>query len=176
MSLVTPEQLAQYEAGDPQTFLNGVSAAVQRYCGWHIAPAQDDVLTLDSRGGRHLHLPSLKVVTVASVTVCGELTDPSEYSWSESGYIELHCGSFPHRPRSVVVDLHHGFAEIPADLMDVIMRVAARAKATPMGATRQAAGGVSFDFGRTSSGLAAGTALMADDYAILDLYKVPGVQ
>lgn len=173
-SLVDTTMFEKYTTGDAQTYLDGASAAVQSYCGWHIAPVKtDETLTIDGRGGSHLWLPSKHVVNVSAVTVSGVLVDSTEYDWSEDGFLELRCGSFPTRARSITVTLTHGYAAVPADVAQVVMEVSARAKASPAGALREQAGQVSVDHGRIRGGLTPGGALLAEEMARLDPYKLP---
>ena len=59
---------------DPDAVL-AAAEAVRSYCGWHIAPAVEETVTLDGSGGRHLLLPSLHVTEVSEI-VADLLTRP----------------------------------------------------------------------------------------------------
>ena len=82
-------ELASELVSAPEDRLAQAEAMVRAWCGWHIAPERDEVLTLDGPGGAHLTLPSLHVVDVASVVENGELLDPANglYTWSAAGII-----------------------------------------------------------------------------------------
>src|SRR5690606_40401225 len=167
---VDSTQFASYEARDVGTFLEGVSGIVTGYCGWHIAPTRTDSLTLDGFGGSHLWLPSLHVTEIESLTVAGEELTSDQFDWSEDGYLELRCGRFPNRPRTIAVTMTHGYETVPADVAQVVMEVAARAKASPAGALREQAGQVSVDHGRINGGMTPGGALLSTDKERLDPY------
>ena len=91
--------------------------AIRRRAGWHIAPEVRQVLILDHDGGPVLRLPSLLVVEVHAVR---DLTGSSPreltgWRWSAAGMIEGR--GLPRGFRSVEVDLTHGYAECPEDLL-----------------------------------------------------------
>ena len=139
-------------------------ALVQSYCGWHIAPSQQDVLTLDGNGSRTIMLPSLHVTVVNSVSVDGTVLDASAYDWSEAGIIELRCGRFPDRFRCVVVDFWHGYEEFPAPVQAVLSQLwedGMSGSLVQVGQVRYAAPGSN------------GDAEVVTIQAILDRYKLP---
>lgn len=162
-----------YQSGDPETIVRQAEAAVRAYCGWHIALDEDDVLTIDGQGGRHLWLPSLKVNSIASVTDCGESVDLDNLDWSESGYLELRCGRWTSRPRQIVVTLNHGYPEAPAEVMEVVVSIATRAASSPSGAVEQHTGPFSVKWSSVAPGVVGGLALLQHEKAILDQYKLP---
>lgn len=170
-SLVDTTTFEKYESGDAQTFLDGVSEVVRSYCGWHIAPEVEETVTLDGRGGSHLWLPTKHIVSVSEVKINGTAT--TDYAWSEDGYLALTKGCLPNLPRSVEVTMNHGYAEVPADVAQVVMQVAARAKSSPAGALREQAGQVSVDHGRINGGITPGAGLLAHELDALQKYKLP---
>lgn len=161
--------LDAYQSGDPQAVIDQATALVRAYCGWHVSPVATETITVDSDGGRVLLLPSLHVTGITSVTVDG--VEQTDYSWSEAGYV---TGCYwPVGPRSVVVTLTHGFADVP-DVKSIILAIASRAQASPNGVIRAQAGQVSETYSQTSSNVAGGVSLMAHEMRILDLYRIPG--
>ena len=46
--------------------LDAASAAVRRYCGWHIGPVAEETLVLDGPGGDLLVLPTLRLEAVTA--------------------------------------------------------------------------------------------------------------
>jgi hypothetical protein len=144
-------------------------ALVTAYCGWHIAPSKTETLTLDGPGGQTLLLPSLYVTNLTEVTSEGTVFDINTYDWSEAGIIELRCGCFSCRLRSVTVTLTHGYPNMPADVEAVIARVDDRG--TSDSGAIQSVGQVRY--ATTSSGVGVGMALTDFDRAILDRYKLP---
>jgi hypothetical protein len=118
-TLVSPEDLAGFP-GFPfaEESVDVAAAQVRAEAGWHIAPVVTETLLVDSYGGYLLSLPTRRVAAITAVRgVTGELG-----TWT-------HLGSGLYRrsgwPVGVLeVDLTHGYAEIPSDLLPV---VAARA-------------------------------------------------
>lgn len=155
-------------------------ATVRAWCGWHVAPERSEVLTLDGPGGPTLVLPSLHVVDIASITEGGVVLDPAAYSWSAAGMVRRHhvtvYDEYPsHWPpvwtdayRAVVVDLTHGFTEMPADVQGVIDRLAAR---TGLGGNLAQVGAVRYAVG--ADGLPVSETLTPADEAVLAPYRLP---
>ena len=175
MSLVTVTDFEKYQNGDPETFLNAASEAVQRYCGWDIAPRATKTFTLDGRGSQHLWLPTLMLVDVLSVTNDGEAVPVENYDWSTTGWVGLRSGCWSHRASGIVVECVSGYESTPADLAGVIMAAAARAAASPTGAYLQRAGGVQMQW-QAGSASALGGAFLEDEHSVIDLYKLPARQ
>lgn len=154
-------------------------AAVRAYCGWHVAPETDALLTLDGPGSPVLLLPSLHVTAVASVAENGELVDPADYSWSASGVVRRSrsaltiatwSGSgWTDALRGVTVAFTHGYQEWPLEVQAVVERLAARALEGATVLTQ--VGSVSYATGE--DGLPIGGTLSSVDRAVLDRYKLP---
>lgn len=124
--------LTDYRAGDDATLLRQAQGAIRRYCGWHIAPEVTETLTLDGRGGSHMWLPSLYVTDIVSVTNEGETVDlVDDLDWSANGFLWLRGGYWTERPRQVVVELTHGYGEIPDELIGVAAAWANRMSTSP---------------------------------------------
>ncbi|MSS84488.1 hypothetical protein FYJ24_06865 [Actinomycetaceae bacterium WB03_NA08] len=157
--LVTPQAVVadsggQLKAGDPRLDVacDAASAAVRRYCRWHVAPVIEETITVDGSGGSVLRLPSQHVVDVLEVKVSGVPVSADQFSWSVAGLLELHGKRFPKRYRSVEVTLRHGYDYVP-DLSAIASQVARFALASPMGRTREQAGQISVSWG-TAQGMA----------------------
>ena len=153
--------------------LEGASAAVRRYCGWHVAPVVTETVTMDGDGGSVLMLPSLRVVSVVSVSVEGRVLDEDEYDWYEKGMVELRGGRWSRRFRSIVVEMEHGFDAAP-DVAQVVQQVVANAISSALGATREQAGQVSISWSLTAPNVAGGISLLDRDLSTLDMYRLPG--
>lgn len=179
-ALVTPDDFAAWTGGrvpstDPRvaTLLDGATAAVRRYCGWHIAPPMEETIILDGEGGRLVTLPTLHVTDVTEVKAGGQVLDVDRYDWSRLGNIELRGGRWPRRYRSVEVTLTHGFPSAP-DISQIIKQVCASAISSPMGATREQAGGLSVSWGTTAPNVSGGISLLQRDLDVLNLYRIHG--
>lgn len=129
-ALVDEGRLDSFPGGpfDPSVVASAV-ARVRREARWHIAPSVTETLTVDAHGGTLLLLPTMYLTAVTEVRdVSGD--DPVEledWKWSRNGYL-TRCW-WPCGPRAVEVDVTHGYAECPDDLLPVIA-AAARAVST----------------------------------------------
>lgn len=164
-------------------------AAVRAYCGWHIAPSREEVLTLDGPGGNVLVLPSLHVTDVESITEDGTVLDdgtdpdlPAAYSWSEAGIIQKGSASagwswscagwWTAKLRGIDVALTHGYDEWPVELAGIITAAAARTVENPTGLEQQTVGPFTEKYG-VSGEAGAGGAFTAADNSVLARYKLP---
>lgn len=176
-----------------------VVAAIQTYCGWHIAPSVDETLTLDGPGGSFLILPSLHVTDVTSITENGtvlpdgsDVNVPAEYTWSERGIIQRgrpvswtgsgtgpFYGTLPGgcwwttQLRGIQVELTHGYDDWPPELAWLIDAAASRLKDNPTGLEQQTVGPFTEKYA-TSAGGAAGQVFTSGEVALLGLYRLPG--
>jgi hypothetical protein len=180
-AFATADDLAAYSKGlisaeDPRAFafLAGATEAIRRLAGWNIAPATDVTVTLDG-GGSVLYLPSLKVNSVSIITANGIPYAPADYEWSRrTGNVRLKGGyAWPDVWGSLVVTFNSGYAEVPADLKQIVLQVASLAASSPTGATREQAGAVAMQWATTAPGVAGGLTLLQRDLAIIAGYKLP---
>lgn len=180
-SFASPTELSVYTQGkisssDPrsQPVLDAISQAIRKYCGWHIAPVQEDTLVIDGAESVVLSLPTLHVTEVDSVSIDGTEVDSADFEWSALGELKLkdypYC--WPEGYRNIEVTFTHGFSEYE-DVKQVVLQVAAGALASPMGATREQAGSVSISWALTGAGTSGGVSFLGRDYSILDKYKIP---
>jgi hypothetical protein len=179
-SFATPDELSVYSKGSisadderSQTILDGATKAIRNFCGWNIAPAEDVSVTLDG-GGSVLYLPSLQVNGIASVAVNGATVDPSAYQWSrQTGNVRLTTApSWPDVWGGIEVIFNSGFADVPADLKQIVLQVSAMALSSPTGATREQAGAVAMAWATTAPGVSGGLTLLDRDRANLAAYKL----
>lgn len=177
--LLTPEEFSagtkgKIAANDPRlpALLGGASAAVRRYCGWHVTPVLTETVVLDGPGGSLLQLPSLRVESVDEVVVNGTELDVDGLEWSAKGMIRRR--SWPQKFRSVRVTFTHGFdTEDAAGILQIVQQVVANAAASPLGATSEQAGALSASWSQTSPGVAGGLSLLQRDLDVLNLYRLP---
>lgn len=157
-------------------------AEVRAYCGWHVAPARTDTLTLDGPGSLALLLPSLHVTAVTSVTEDGTLVAATDYQWSESGVVRRTAHATSWSPwgaprwtdalRGLVITFTHGYTTWPLDVLSVVERLAARAVEASSGSMLLTqVGGVSY--ATDDDGLPVTAALTRVDRAVLDRHKLP---
>lgn len=180
MAFATPEELMAFTAGlvdmaDPraQIILDGATAALQKYAGWHIAPAMPVTVYLDG-GSNLLYLPTLKLNSVESITVDGTALAATDYEWSRiTGNIRSKTlTSFPDSWGGTVVVFNSGYATVPVELKQIVLQVSALALSSPTGATREQAGQVSMMWATTAPGVSGGLTLLQRDLAIIDQYRI----
>lgn len=150
----------------PTGLLSAISAAVRRYCGWHITPEQDDTFVLDGTGGHFLLLPSAHVVDVTAITNDGTVIDPLDAQWSDAGIVKIN-GRWTDKLRGVTIDVTHGWADgaVPDIAMQVVL-IAARVAASPRGETITAIGGVSVQLAATGLALTPAEQLALAPYCV----------
>lgn len=157
--------LDDYRSGDDATLVRQAQGTVRRYCGWHIAPEVTETLTLNGSGSRSLWLPSLYVTDIGSITDCGTTVDADDYDWSANGYVQRRTGCWTFRARQIVVDLTHGYEEIPDELIGVAVSLAARRASSPAGYKRETTGPFSVEHG--------GREFLQDELDVLNTFKLP---
>lgn len=101
-----------------------VDAAVQALrnaLGWHVAPSVEETITVDSRGGRYLFLPSLNITAVTEVRDVTGATPVVITDWFQTGGATLvRDAGWPCRESAIEVDVTHGYSACPPDLFPVI--------------------------------------------------------
>lgn len=170
--------LTDAEADD---LLAEASEAVIDYCGWQVWPRQTLVVTVDSRGGDMVPLPTLMLHAVTAVETRAVadhgLTawEPvaSGWDWSEGGWL-LRCGCWPDGPRTVRATIDSGYDEPPGAIGSVLLAIATQLKTAPVGVSSEQAGGesVSYASGGASTDSGVGGMLTDAQRAVLDRYAL----
>src|SRR5690606_2997314 len=105
----------------------------------------------------------------------GELVLAEDYDWSELGYLTKRRGCWGFRPRSVVVTMTHGYAEIPPEVKAVVLGIAARME-TPAGTVRaQGAGPYNVQMTTNPDGSVGGLSLNLEERGALSRYRLEGI-
>lgn len=147
-------------------------AEVRAYCGWHIAPSRDETFALDGSDANVLMLPTLHMTDLLSLSVDDQTVEVSDdIEWSVAGYIRRGA-AWTSRLRGVVVEITHGYDELPLDVTAVIERVSVRARElsessqvlSQVGQVRYAVG---------VDGLRNVPLLSEADRFVLDRYRIP---
>lgn len=164
--------LDAYDATTADLLINAASALVTEHCGWHIAPAITETVTVDGSGNRVLALPTLYLTDVVTVTEAGVALDPTALDWSTHGLIEKRSGTaWTARRRGVVVVMTHGLDAAPGWLTTLVCAVAGRALQTPIGVEREQAGGEQVAYARDAP---TGTVVLLDiERRMLDRLAIP---
>lgn len=179
----TPEELSIKSNGaisathpDAARELEAASERIRNYCRWHVWPQVVHTLRLNGPGTDQLFLPTLYLQSITSMTDAGTAVDVAglDYNTGErsDGIVDGH--KWTARRGQVVAVIVHGHPDMPSTLKDVAMHVAARALGSPLGATKEAAGGVSVSWSLTGSQVAGGTVLLDSEHDALDTYRLPG--
>lgn len=180
-SLATPEQFAAFMRRDltgltatADLLLAAASEVVVAYCGWHIAPARDEVVTVDGSGAVVQPLPTLHLVALTSVTENGFAVDLGGVGWSQDGVLERYDGGrWTSRRRGLAVGLRHGHDAVPSWLVTLVCAVAGRALVAPIGVTQEAAGGESVSYAQPAPGAGGSVILLDSERRMLDRLALP---
>jgi len=168
---VTNTPLSESEA---QSIAVQATDAVRDYCGWRVAKAKTETLTLPSRGGRSIFLPTLHVNAITAVTVDGVALHVNDFDWDANGILERTSGRWPCGRRAVTVTLNHGYTACPGGISQAISAAVARGVLVPAGGiASETAIGQSIVYSRMSAGgLVAGAMFVSDELERLDRHRL----
>lgn len=121
-ALVTAADLADFP-GAPfaEVRVEAAGEALRSEAGWHIAPEVTETLTVDADGGHFLFLPTMRLSAVTEVRdVSGDAPRVLD-GWRKSrkGVI-YRAGGWPTGFETVEVDVVHGYAACPRELLPVV--------------------------------------------------------
>lgn len=153
--------------------LEGVSRAVLSYCRRLRFLTGTDTVRVSGRGSVLL-LPGWPVTAVTAVVDDPDGDDPTDIvddiEWDESGVVSFALGgAFTRRARGYEVTFTHGYPEVPEDVRNVVLRVAARAISNPEGLATEGTGGYNAGFAFDETRL---PTLSAPDRRELDEYRL----
>jgi hypothetical protein len=120
--LVHPSELDGFPGGPfSKEVVASAVADLRDILGWHVAPRRTETITLDNEGGgTEIVLPSRKVVSVDEVRDVSGTTPTIMTGWRLSQAQTLTRGCWPIGASVLEVDLTHGHASVPADLLPVL--------------------------------------------------------
>lgn len=104
-------------ADDPtaQAWIDAALDQARRYCGWHVSPLRTESIDLDGPGSPVLSLPTLNLVSVASVTELGTALDAATLDRSRrKGTLTKQFGCWSGRDGAITAVVTHGFTEAEA--------------------------------------------------------------
>lgn len=183
-ALTTPTQLGAFlqetiAADDASAvlYLSIASGMVRDYLHQQITAVADDVILVDPIDGSYGLLPELPISDVSLVETSDGTTwttvDPSAYTVSKRlGMIAAKPDTgvqWPSEPESWRVTYSHGFATVPDSIVGVVLGVAARAYATPVGVDLEHVGGYQVKYQIESAGFS------PLEKIALDHYKLPRI-
>lgn len=146
--------------------LEGVSAAIRDYCGWHVSPSRTCVFT-GAGERRLLVLPAMIVSTVESVKIDSVSVD---FEWLENGLVRLKNRCFPDSWRSVECRYTAGYDSAALD--EVVAQIASNSLAAAPGIAEEHAGSVGATYNKTGDGITGGVSLLSRDKELLNPYKL----
>ena len=130
--------------------LEAATSAIREHCGWHIATLQSVTLIRRFPSREQVYLPAMRINGVTAATIDGRTLTASELAAVEfdpiTGWTSL-------SGRSVSVAFDAGFTSVPADLKLLTLELSAGALGSPLGITKEQAGGVSVTLDRASGAI-----------------------
>ena len=178
--IVTPDQFARAtggafaDAARVSAALEGTSAAIRAWCGWHVSPNLA-CRAVTSGPGRVIALPTLALTAVRRVTEGGEELSDGAFEWRADGLLRR-CGwrQWDGAWRSVEVEFDSGLAaEAAPQLAQVACQVAANALAATPGVRSEQVGDLSVTYNQLASGVSGGVALLERDRELLAAFRLP---
>ncbi|WP_052961588.1 MULTISPECIES: hypothetical protein [unclassified Leucobacter] len=130
--------------------LRAATRSIRNHCGWHIAGKHIIKHRRRGRFSAEVWLPAMRIESIESGTIDGAAINPALVDFDED------TGWTPLVGRAVDVTFVAGFDPIPEDLVTLTLELAAGALGSPLGISREQAGGVSVTFTRTSGALLIG--------------------
>lgn len=157
----------EIDAEDAQALaaLDAATAMIQALTNQTLEQVAGDVLVMDGSGTRVLMLPELPVTAVSAVEVDGEALSASEYQWSADGYLRRTGATWPADLRNVEITYTHGYAQLPALIVSMTAKLAARLYQVPASVRQETIGSYSTSY--------VSPTLQADELALLDRYRRP---
>lgn len=140
-----------------QVALNAACAEIQRRTSQTFTVVEGDVITIDGTGTRILLLPELPIVAVNSVIIDKDLATEeivTDFRVDADGRLYLprrstatpyrRCNHWPRGFANITIDYDHGYAAVPADLIDLAVRAAFAGVAYQPGLAGETIGGYSY--------------------------------
>lgn len=166
--IITPDT----ELGDRAAFfMRAATAAVRRWCGWHVCPSMEVSGFVSTTGGTILRLPVRNLTSVKSI-VGSDGDEIGRLLFTPDGIVELDR-FVPPSIAGISYEVTAGYdPEDCPDVVAVIMQVARRAQSAPAGVVRsQSVNGASVTYGIGDGG-AASVSLLSAERDRLAPYKV----
>lgn len=104
--------------------------AVRQHCRWHVVPERTETITADGDCGTEVTLPTMQITGVTEIRVDG--VADADVDWWRNGRLRRSDG-FTDDPRSIEVDLTHGFDIDDAPLVVAVVAALAERIAASSG-------------------------------------------
>lgn len=173
----TPDQMADRSRGAITvashpflpSALKAASKEIRKCCRWHVATRETVTRAFIEPAPRSdLWLPALEIASIDEATLDGVPLDVSAVVINpETGWTSLRAWG-----RVLSVTFTAGFEEVPDDIVDLTLHVAARSLGSPLGAIREQAGPVSVTWSATAPNVSGGTVLLPHEKDSLAEYQI----
>jgi len=147
--------------------LKAAAGAVEDSTGQTL-PVSTETIVLDSDGSADVILPRWPITAVSAVrtTRPAAVVPETGYTWSATGILTREGGCWPAGHRLLDVTYTAGYETLPTALAGVVLELAARVWANPVGAAGEQAGSYSIQW------RAYGMELTAAQQKVIDRYRV----
>lgn len=177
-AFATPEQMAARSQGAITSAshpylaqaLAAASGVIRGYCGWHVAPVEEETRRFPGIPRERLWLPTGRLVEVLTATDAGTSVDVAALDWDESGL--LGKTDWTSGLRNVEITYRHGFDSVPPEITDLTLQIAARALGSPLGVVTEKSLTSSVTWAQTAQGVAGGVVLMEHEKPTLAPYRL----
>lgn len=128
LRIIDAVDVAGHPSLDPDVLALRAVAAIEDYCGWHVAPVREETVEVESDGSGVVFLPTLRIESISSVTVNDEPVTVERGDWSRVGRLRVpaRCGDV------VSVTMRHGF-KVTESLKAAALGLAAMEQQSPDG-------------------------------------------
>ena len=128
MPIIDGSDVTGHPTSNPDILAMRAIAAIEDYCGWHVAPVREETIEVESDGSGVVFLPTLRIESISAVTVDGSTVTVKREDWSRNGWLRVsaRCGVV------VAVTLKHGF-EVTESLKAAALGLAAMEQQSPDG-------------------------------------------
>lgn len=148
--------------------LKAASKEIRKHCRWHVATRETITRAFTGPRPADLWIPALEIASIDEATLDGVPLDVSGIVFNpETGWTSLRTWG-----RVLSVTFTAGFEEVPDDIVDLTLHVAARSLGSPLGAIREQAGPVSVTWSATAPNVSGGTVLLEHEKDSLAEYQI----
>ena len=199
VSAILQRDLTSQEQTYASRLITQASALVRSWTRQTITQVVDDVVTLPGNWSNQLALPQRPVTSVSSVVINGASSPYTQCTLIENSlmlgtgafqpdYGSMYWGgpnlwgpagsnngpqatgaSWQGPQSSITVTYTHGFAEVPADITNVVAGMVALAVASPVGVNQEKIGGYQVSYTRSEGG---SMSIQPSDEKILKKYRI----
>lgn len=151
--------------------------AVRDYCGWRVAKAEEETITVTGTGRDRIFLPTLHLNGVVMLTDQRDgdpLIEGTDFDWDFHGVVDRIGRRWSTHRRGITAVVNHGYEKCPGGIAQAIAAAVARGTLAPAaGVTAESTLSASVQYSRAQSGAAAGSIFLPHELAQLDAHRIP---